>query len=130
MRSGATILAAYSSRSRVVRCADGGIEVSWGALSVEMSGAEFAGFAAMLADAFGCSARCGEIARCFCGKVDRRAMGEVSLSHNGITLWFSPDEFEEFGRLVLAARRKLEDIAPPPPLGILWEPDEVVFGKN
>jgi hypothetical protein len=130
MRSGETVLAAHGSRSRVVRGRDGGIEVAWGVLCVEMSGAEFAGFAGMVADAFGCSARCGEIARCLCGRVNRSSMGETSLSHNGLTLWFSPDEFEDFGKLILAARRKLEDLAPPPPLGVPWEPGEADFGVN
>ncbi|MGH3088127.1 MAG: hypothetical protein ACRDSJ_12505 [Rubrobacteraceae bacterium] len=130
MRSGETVLAAYSSRSRVVLGDAGGIEVSWGALSVAMSGAEFAGFAEMLTDAAGCPVRCGELARCFCGRVSRCAMGEVSLSHNGLTLWFSPEEFEEFGRLVLAARRKLSDLAPLSPLGVPWEPGEEFFTSN
>lgn len=129
MRAGETVLAAYSSRSRVV-IRTGGIEVSWGALSVAMSGAEFVGFAEMLVDAVGCSVRCGELAKCPCGRVSRCAMGEVSLSHNGLTLWFPPEEFEEFGRLVLAARRKLRDLAPPSPLGIPWEPGEEAFSFN
>lgn len=95
-----------------------------------MSRVEFVGFAGMLVDAFGCSARCGELAKCPCGRVSRCAMGEVSLSHNHLTLWFSPDEFEEFGRLVIAARRKLADLAPPSPLGVPWKPGEEVFGAN
>jgi hypothetical protein len=109
----------------------GGIEVSWGALSVAMGRGEFLGFAAMLVDAFGCEARCGELASCPCGRVKRCAMGEVSLSHNGLTLWFSPDEFEEFGSLVVAARRKLADLASPSPLGVPWKPgDGGAFGLN
>lgn len=124
------MLASYGSRSRVVRGVSGGISVSWDVLSVEMSGAEFAGFAEMIVDAFGCSVRCGELAKCPCGRVSRCAMGEVSLSHDRLTLWFSPEEFEEFGMLVLAARRKLADLAPPPPLGSPWEPGEAHFGVN
>lgn len=95
-----------------------------------MNRAEFAGFAAMLVDAAGCAARCGEIARCPCGRVSRCAMGEVSLSHGRLTLWFSPEEFEEFGRLVLAARAKLADLAPQPVFGVPWEPGEEAFGLN
>lgn len=58
-------------------------------------------------------------------------MGEVSLSHNGLTLWFTPEEFEEFGNLVAAARKKLADLTPPSPLGVPWEPDDSgAFGVN
>ncbi len=129
MRSGETVLASHSSRSRVV-LRGGGVEVSWGSLCVAMGGAEFVGFAAMLVDAVGCSARCGELASCPCGKVRRCAMGEVSLSHNHLTLWFSPEEFEEFGRLVLAARAKLADLAPQPMFGVPWEPGEEFVSFN
>lgn len=130
MRSGATVLADRGSRRRVVRGADGGIEVHWSVMNVGMSGIEFVGFAGMLMDAAECAARCGELARCFRGRVSRCAMGEVSLSFGRLTLWFSPEEFEEFGRLVSEARQKLSDLAPPPRLGVPWRPEKSHLSIN
>lgn len=95
-----------------------------------MSRGEFSELAGMLRDAFECPLRCGELASCGRGRVSRCAMGEISISHGGVTLWFSPEEFEEFGRLVVAARRKLADLAPPAPLGVPWEPGGEEFGLN
>lgn len=49
-------------------------------------------------------------------------MGQIMLSHGSLTLWFSPEEFEEFCRLGTAARQQLADVAPLPPLGVPWKP--------
>jgi hypothetical protein len=49
-------------------------------------------------------------------------MGQIMLSHDSLTLWFSPEEFEEFYRLVATARQQLADTAPLPPLGVRWTP--------
>jgi hypothetical protein len=63
--------------------------------------------------------------------VVRSSMGQISLSHGNLTLWFSPEEFEEFHRLVVGARRRLADSAPAPRMGLPWAPrEEGFFGRN
>ncbi len=49
-------------------------------------------------------------------------MGQIMLSHDNLTLWFSPEEFEEFYRLIATARQQLADAAPLPSLGTPWMP--------
>ena len=127
----ATVLAAYNSRSRVTRGDDGAIRLFWGMMSLAMDGAEFLGFAGMVAEAAGCAVRCGELARGSCGRVALCSMGQIKLSHGSLTLWFSPEEFEAFCRLVVGARRRLADCAPAPSLGLPWAPrEEGFFGPN
>ncbi len=127
----ATVLAAYNSRSRVTRRDDGVIRLFWGMMSVAMNGAEFLDFAGLVVEAAGCGVRCGELARGSHGRVVRCSMGQIKLSHDNLTLWFSPEEFEEFCRLVVGARRRLADSAPAPRLGSPWTPrEEGFFGLN
>ena len=122
------VLASYNSRSRVVREEGGGVRLFWGALSLGMSAGEFVEFARMVDEA-GRGGR-GELARCDCGRVERCAMGQVMVSHESLTLWFDPEEFEEFGRLVAEARVRLADSAPLPALGVPWEPRGDLFGVS
>jgi hypothetical protein len=127
----ATVLAAYNSRSRVTRGDDGVIRLFWGMMSVAMNGTEFLDFAGLVAEAAGREMRCGELARGSYGRVVRCSMGQIKLSHDNLTLWFSPGEFEEFCRLVAGARRRLADCAPAPRLGMPWGPrEEGFFGRN
>jgi hypothetical protein len=127
----ATVLAAYNSRSRVTRRDDGVIRLFWGMMSVEMNGAEFLDFVSLVVEAAGRGVRCGELARGSGGRVVRSSMGQISLSHGNLTLWFSPEEFEEFRRLVVGARRRLADSAPAPRMGLPWAPrEEGFFGRN
>ena len=100
----------------------------WGALSLGMSVGEFVEFARMVDEAG--RGRRGELARCHCGRVERCAMGQVMVSHESLALWFEPDEFEEFGRLVAEARGRLADSAPLPALGVPWEPGGEFFGSS
>jgi hypothetical protein len=133
MRPGsrATVLAAYNSRSRVTRGDDGIIRLFWGMMSVGMDEAEFLGLAGLLVEAVGYGARCGELAHGSCGRVVRCSMGQIKLSHGSLTLWFSPEEFEEFCRLVVGARQRLADCAPLPRLGLPWVlREERFFGPN
>lgn len=126
-----TVLAAYNSRSRVTRERDGTVRIFWETLSVGMTQAEFLGFAGLLAEAAECTARCRELARGSWGRVARCSMGQVMLSHGSLTLWFTPEEFEEFHRLVAGARQRLADSAPMPRLGLPWAPlGEGFFGPN
>ena len=117
----ATVLASYNSRSRVVRDREGGIHLFWGPLSIRMTQDEFLGLVGLVTDAAGCGARCGELAMRPCGRAFRCRMGQVMLCHGSFTLWFSPEEFEEFCRLGAAARRQLADAASLPSLGVPWE---------
>jgi hypothetical protein len=127
----AAVLAAYSVRRRVVRSADGTVSVLWGSLGIKMSHAEFVDLARVLAQAMRNPARYGEQARGAQARVVRCTMGQVTLHHKDLTLWFSPEEFEEFANLTLRARRKLADSAPAPRLGLPWAPrDEGFFGPN
>jgi hypothetical protein len=124
------VLAAYNSRSRVTRGDDGAIRLFWGMMSVEMNGAEFLNFVGLVVEAAGCGVRCGELARGSHGRVIRCSMGQIMVSHGNLTLWFSPEEFEEIAGLAILARQKLADSAPAPRLGIPWEPREELFGPN
>lgn len=118
----ATVLASYNSRSRIVRDREGVIHLFWGALSIKMAQSEFLSFAGLVADAAECALRCGELANRSCGRAVRCAMGQIMLSHDNLTLWFSPEEFEEFRWLSATARQQLADAAPLPSLGVPWTP--------
>lgn len=124
------VLAAYDVRRRVTRGVGGGIQLSWGAVGVEMSQAEFVDFASMVAGARECPARCGELARGWGGRVCRCAMGQISLRHGNVTLWLSPEEFEDLCGLTAAARGRLADLAPVPALGVSWTPEGDAFSAN
>jgi hypothetical protein len=117
----ATILASYNSRSRIMRDREGGIHLFWGALGIRMTQGEFLGLVGLVTDAAGCAARCGELAIRSCGRAVRCPMGQIMLCHGSLTLWFSPEEFEEFCQLGTTARQQLADVAPLPPLGIPWK---------
>ena len=125
--SPATVLASYNSRARIVRDGEGSIHLFWGALSIKMAQSEFLNFAGLVADAAECALRCGELATRSCGRAVRCAMGQIMLSHGSLTLWFSPEEFEEFYRLSATARQQLADAAPLPPLGVPWTPPRQGF---
>ena len=112
----AAVLAGYSVRRRVVRGADGMVSVLWGSLGLRMSHAEFVDLAGVLEQAVRSPARYGEMARGVHARV--------------LTLWFSPEEFEEIANLAIRARQKLADSAPAPRLGIPWAPREELFGPN
>jgi len=100
-------------------------------MSVAMDGAEFLDFAGLVAEAAGRETRYGELARGSYGWVLRCSMGQIKLSHGNLILWFSPEEFEEFCRLIAGARRRLADCAPAPRLGRPWGPrEEGYFGLN
>jgi hypothetical protein len=125
------VLASYSVRRRVVRSADGTVSVLWGSLGVRMSQAEFLDLAGVLAEAARSPARYGEMARGVDARVVRCSMGQVTLHHGDLTLWFSPEEFEELANLAIRARRRLADSAPAPRLGLPWAPrDRGFFGPN
>src|SRR3954451_6559929 len=126
----ATVLAAYNSRSRITRERDGAIHLFWGMLSFRMTQAEFLGFVGLVVEAVGRVAKCGEVARGSCGRVARCPMGQIMLSYGSFTLWFSPEEFEEFHRLVARARQQLADSAPVPKLGLPWAPSQGRFSPN
>ncbi len=117
-----TVLASYSSRDRVIRDKEGSINLFWGALRLRMNQSEFLGFSNLVANASGCANRCGELAASSCGQAFRCPMGQIMLSHGNLTLWFYPEEFEKFCRLISAAQRRLADIAPLPRLGMAWTP--------
>ncbi len=125
------VLAARSSRNRVTRCGDGTIYLSWGALSLRMSQEEFAELAAILEEARRCRIRRGQLARGYYGQAVRCPMGQVMLSHGRLTLWFSPEEFEQCCGLVVEARSRLADAEPLPALGKPWHGDvSGFFGLN
>ena len=127
----AAVLAAYSVRRRVVRGADGRVSVLWGSVGLGMSLGEFLDLAVVLSEAGRNPARHGELARGVHARVVRCSMGQVTLHHGELTLWFSPEEFEEFSGMALRARRRLADCAPAPRLGLSWVPrDERLFGPN
>jgi hypothetical protein len=126
----AAVLAGYSVRRRVVRGADGMVSVLWGSLGLRMSHAEFLDLAGVLAEAVQNPARYGELARGVHARVVRCSMGQFTLHHGDLTLWFSPEEFEELANLTIRARQKLADSAPTPRLGIPWTPREELFGPN
>jgi hypothetical protein len=126
----AAVLAAYSVRRRVLRGADGVVSVLWGSLGIRMSQAEFLDLAGVLAGAMASSVRYGEMARSLNARVVRCSMGQVTLHHGNLTVWFPPEEFEEFANLTVRARQKLADAAPPPLLGLPWKPEGDVFSPN
>lgn len=126
----AAVLASYSVRHRVVRCADGVVSVLWGALGLRVLHAEFLDLAGALAEAARSPVRYGELAQAGRTRVVRCSMGQVTLHYGVLTLWFSPEEFEDFSNLVVRARQKLADSAPPPLLGLAWKPEGEMFGTN
>ena len=127
----AAVLAAYSVRRRVVRGADGMVSVLWGSVGLRMSLAAFLDLATVLSEATQNPARHGELARGVHARVVRCSMGQVTLHHGELTLWFSPEGFEELAEMTLMARRRLADCAPAPRLGFSWVPrDERFFGPN
>lgn len=126
----AGVLAAYSVRRRVVRTADGSVSILWGNLGVRVDYAEFLDLAEVLEEAGHSPSRFGELARGIYARVVRCTMGQVTLHQRDLTLWFSPDEFEDLASLVVRARQKLADAAPPPPLGLSWRPEGEMFGAN
>ena len=127
----AAVLAAYSVRRRVVRGADGMVSLLWGSVGLRMSLAEFIDLAGVLSEAARSPARHGELARGVHARVVRCSMGQVTLHHGELTLWFSPEEFEELSEMTLRARRRLADSAPAPRLGLSWAPrEEGYFGPN
>jgi hypothetical protein len=126
----AAVLAAYSVRRRVVRGADGKVSVLWGSVGLRMSLDEFLDLAGVLAGATRSPARYGEMARGVHARVVRCSMGQVTLHHGDLSLWFSPEEFEELADLTIRARRTLADSAPPPLLGQPWSPEGETFGPN
>ena len=127
----AAVLAAYSVRRRVVLGADGMVSLLWGSVGLRMSLAEFIDLAGVLVEAVRNPARHGELARGVHARVVRCSMGQVTLHHGELTLWFSPEEFEELADMTLRARRRLADCAPAPRLGLAWVPREKgYFGPN
>jgi hypothetical protein len=130
-KSREVLLAAYNSRSRVTCSRDGTIHLLWGTLGMRMIQSEFMGFVRLVTEALVCQARCGELASGSCGRVARCSMGQIMLSYEGITLWLSPKEFEEFCRLIIEARERLADTKPPPTLGTPWtQPQGKAFSLN
>ena len=126
----AAVLAAYSVRRRVVRGADGVVSVLWGSLGLKMSLAEFLDLAAVLEAAVRSPARYGELAQGVRARVVRCSMGQVTLHQGDLTLWFSPEEFEELASLMTRARQRLADSAPAPRLGLSWRPRDEYYGRN
>ena len=127
----AAVLAAYSVRRRVVRGADGMVSLLWGSVGLRMSLAEFIDLAGVLSEAGRSPARHGELARGVHARVVRCSMGQVTLHHGELTLWFSPEEFEELSEMTLRARQRLADCVPAPRLGLSWAPrEEGYFGPN
>ena len=125
------LLAAYNSRSRVARGRDGTIHLLWGTLGMRMTQGEFVSFVRLVTEAVVCPARCGELASGSCGRVARCSMGQIMLSYDRLTLWFSPEEFEEFCQLIIEARQRLADTEPPPTLGAPWtQPQGEAFNLN
>lgn len=126
----AAVLASYSVRRRVVRGADGVVSLLWGSMGLRVSHAEFLDLAGVFSDAMQSAARYGELARGARARVVRCSMGQMTLHYGDLTLWFSPEEFEDLARLVIHARQKLADAPPPPPLGLPWKPQDEVLGLN
>lgn len=130
-KSREVLLAAYNSRSRITRDRDGAIHLLWGMLGIRMTQGEFVSFVRLVSEAAGCPVRCGEMALGACGRVARCSMGQIMLSYQRLTLWFSPEEFEGFYRLVAEARRRLADTEPLPALGVPWrQPQRDIFDPN
>lgn len=96
-----------------------------------MSQGEFVNFVGLVTEAAECALRHGELARKPCGRVAKCPMGQIMLSHGNLTLWFSPEEFREFRRLIVKARQQLADAEPLATLGLPWvPPDGGAFGIN
>ena len=117
-----TVLASYNSRSRIVRDREGGIHLFWKSVGIRMNQDEFLALVGLMKDAAECAVRCGELAMRPYGRAVRCSMGQIMLSYSSLTLWFSPEEFEEFCRLGTKARQQLADVAPLPSLGLPWNP--------
>lgn len=132
MGSGArvTVLAAYGVRRRVTRGESGEIHLFWDALSLRMGLGEFVDFAGLVTEAVNCPLRCGELARGRRGRVARCSMGQISVSQGNLTLWFSPEEFEELQRLTDMARQRLADAEPVSSLGVPWIPEQSPISVN
>lgn len=126
----AGVLASYSVRHRVVRGADGVVSLLWGSMGLRVSHAEFIDLAGVFSEAVRSVARFGELAGGVRARVVRCSMGQMTLHYGDLTLWFSPEEFEDLARLVTHARQKLADAPPPPPLGLPWKPEGALFGTN
>lgn len=124
------VLAAYGVRRRITCGKGGDIYLFWESLSIRMSLGEFVDFAGLMTEAVDCPVRCGELARGCCGRVARCSMGQISVSHGSLTLWFSPEEFEELHRLTNTARQRLADAEPIPVLGIPWMPERGSISVN
>ncbi|MDQ4105976.1 MAG: hypothetical protein M3157_02225 [Actinomycetota bacterium] len=123
-------MASYSVRHRVVRGADGVVSLLWGSMGLRVSHAELLDLAGVFSDALRSAARYGELARGVRARVVRCSMGQMTLHYGDLTLWFSPEEFEDLARLTIHARQKLADAPPPPPLGLPWRPGDEIFGPN
>ena len=87
-----------------------------------MNQGEFMELAATLVEARRCPVRCGELARGCHGQAVRCPMGQIMLSHDRLTLWFSPEEFDRCCKLVDTARERLADAEPLPTLGKPYTP--------
>ena len=121
------VLASYSSRSRVTRDGEGTIHLLWKSLGLRMNQGEFMELAATMSEAHRCPVRCGELARGCHGQAFRCPMGQVMLSHDRLTLWFSPEEFEQCCTLVDMARKQLADAESLPALGKPFTPPRQSF---
>ncbi len=117
-----SVLASYNSRNRIVRDHEGGIHLFWRMLGIKMTQSEFLSFAGLVVDAAEGEVRCGELAMCPCGRAIKCSMGQIMLSYDSLTLWFSPEEFDEFYWLAATARQRLADAASLPQLGVPWRP--------
>lgn len=123
-------MAAYGVRRRVTRGEGGEIHLFWDALSLRMGLGEFVDFAGLVTEAVNCPLRCGELARGRRGRVARCSMGQISVSQGNLTLWFSPEEFEELQRLTDMARQRLADAEPVSSLGVPWIPEQSPISVN
>ncbi|MEW6635238.1 MAG: hypothetical protein AB1425_00330 [Actinomycetota bacterium] len=126
----AMVLCAYSVRHRAVRGADGRVSLLWGSLGIRLPLGDFVDLARMMEAAGKSAARYGELARGARARVVRCSMGQVALHQGDLTLWFTPEEFEDFRRLILEARSRLADSAPMPRFGVRWEPEGGYFAAN
>ena len=114
----AVVLAAYSSRNRVMRDKGGRVHVSWGPVTVKVDQRQFLEIVELLQEACEQPLWRGELARGSGVRVVKCAMGQVMLVHESFTLWFSPEQFEDFCKLAVRALHRLQDSEPVPALGI------------